>query len=164
VKQQALKNAVKGPITSRLHASPTSSRLCPLHIYGKIGYRNRIQNGPHIGLQNGQGSKVKPASQVNAAQSKQGEDKAAQKMVSNWRQLGPPSTDLTSSGFVCESRPGSFNAPPRTSWHLAAHVIPIGMTRERCVKPLVPDLTRWRGTSAPAGSHLLMVTQAPLKT
>jgi hypothetical protein len=61
--------------------------------------------------------------------------------------------------------------PLRVGWHLDVRVLPIGITRERRMKPPGPDLT-WGGGIRPcrsygealalADSHLCMVIQASL--
>jgi hypothetical protein len=50
--------------------------------------------------------------------------------------------------------------PLRVGWHLDVRVLPIGITRERRMKPPGPDLT-WGEASAPVGPmerHLPLLT------
>jgi hypothetical protein len=86
--------------------------------------------------------------------------------------LEPYRKDPASSNFISEFRPGGFlHAPP--CWLASSHMgFPLGITRERCLKPPGLDLTG--GALAPvwsygealalAGSHPRMGTQARLRS
>jgi hypothetical protein len=76
-------------------------------------------------------------------------DKVTQKMAISWCYPGPHRGDPSSSNIVFESRLGAFHhaPPPRVGWHLAAWVLPIMTTEERCVKPPRPDLHQRASTS-----------------
>jgi hypothetical protein len=60
------------------------------------------------GPANAQGSKVKPASLLRAAQSKQSEGQSDTRVASSWHFLGPNCGDMVPSIFVSKSRSGDF--------------------------------------------------------
>jgi hypothetical protein len=80
-----------------------------------------------------------PLARLASPRANKERDKATARMASNWRYLGPHRGNLASTSFVSDSQSGSFHHAPQVGWHRVTRVLPIVMTRERCVKPLDLD-------------------------
>jgi hypothetical protein len=95
-----------------------------------------------------------------------------QRVASKWRTQDPiMGTRHPQALYLSLGQEVSFT-PLRVGWHLDDRVLPIGITRERRMKPRGPDLT-WGGGGihpcrsygealALANSHLFLVIQASL--
>jgi hypothetical protein len=71
-------------------------------------------------------------------------DNATQRVASIWHIWGPIKESRHPQAlYLSPTREVSFT-PLRVGWHLAIQVFPPGITRERCLKPLGPDLIRGR--------------------
>jgi hypothetical protein len=100
---------LQSAVNPRLHASPPPHTSCPLRLNDNMGYRNQIQNGPHMGLPKLRVLRQNPSAPAKANRAR---DKVTQRIFSNLRYLGPHQGNPTSSRFVSESQSGSLHHAP----------------------------------------------------
>jgi hypothetical protein len=125
------------------------------HTLYITGYRSHIQNRPHDcrGPAIAHGSKEKPTSWVSAASSEQIKGRSNAKGGQQLEHPGPHLGDPRSSIFISVSWSGRFLHALCGGCHLAVRVFPIGITRERHMKPPGPNLTVGTGASSPIWSY-----------